>query len=53
MTLEEQFEKIAEDAISKAEGVKCSIGDFREGLKTMVGAMRSRLDMEPPSRDDE
>ena len=45
MDLEEVFTQIAEDAIVKAENVKCSVEDFLEGLKQIEQAIRDRREM--------
>ncbi len=42
MTLDEKFAKIAQDAISEAEQVKCSGLDFRDGLRTMIEELTDR-----------
>ena len=44
-TLDEQFEAIAEEAIIKAEGVKCSMDRFVEGLRDIEIAIRERRAM--------
>ena len=42
--MSDDFERIAQEAIQEAEQVKCSLSDFRDGLKTMVEALRLRLE---------
>lgn len=43
--LEEVWEKIAEETLSKAEVVDCSLADFAEGLKDIELAVRHRREM--------
>jgi len=43
---EEVFQKIIDEAILEAELVECDIEEFREGLKTMLIALKDRVDME-------
>ncbi len=42
-SLEETFERLAEEAIEKASGVECSLSEFRDGLKTMIEALQMRV----------
>lgn len=42
--LEAQFEKLANDAVEKAEAVSCSLSDFAAGLDAMIGVLRQRLE---------
>lgn len=39
---EEQFEKIASEAITQAEQIDCSLDDFCDGLKAMIDVLRER-----------
>ena len=39
------FEAIAEEAVVAAEAVKCSQGDFKRGLDTIVKLVRDRYDL--------
>jgi hypothetical protein len=41
--MEERFESIAAEAVAEAEGVDCELVEFRDGLKTMIGVLRERL----------
>jgi hypothetical protein len=42
LTLEDKFMAIAEEAISKAEQVKCPFDDFVAGLLDIEGVIRER-----------
>ncbi len=42
---QELFQRIAVDAVSAAEKVKCSGQDFVSGLKTIVNEVTNRLEM--------
>ena len=42
----EQFEKIIQEAISKAERVDCPMEVFVEGLKNMGFSLQDRIDSE-------
>lgn len=42
--LEDTFAEIAEDAIARAEAVDCSLVEYRDGLKTMLAAIRLRYE---------
>ena len=42
--LEETFEALAQEAIGKAEEVDCPLAQYRDGLKVMLEALRSRLE---------
>jgi hypothetical protein len=46
LSLEEEFEEIIQEAISKAEQVDCSMEDFEEGLKGMEMSIRTRIECE-------
>lgn len=52
--MNDDFDKIAEDAIRAAEQVKCSLSEFAEGLDTIRIAVTERRDMarEEAGRDD-
>ena len=41
-----EFEKIIEEAIAKAEKVDCDIEEFRKGLNDMVNLLIARCDFE-------
>lgn len=47
----EEFEKIAQDAILKAERVECSIEEFCEGLESMIQELQSRLEISREEAD--
>ena len=40
MTLEEQFEKIAQEASSKVASVDCSVAEYQDGLGLIIEYMR-------------
>jgi hypothetical protein len=40
MSLEEQFEKIAQEASSKAASVDCSVAEYQDGLGLIIEYMR-------------
>ena len=42
--LDEQFDKIQQDAIRIAERVRCSLPEFLEGLKSMRAALNDRIE---------
>ena len=42
---EDVFEKMAEDLIADAEGVDCPLSEFRDGLRTILDAVRERLSL--------
>jgi hypothetical protein len=42
--LEEQFTKIAENTISEAEKVKCSLRAFADGLRSIAQDVKSRIE---------
>lgn len=43
--LEKEFDKIVAEAISKAEKVKCSMGQFADGLKSMMADLMERWEI--------
>lgn len=45
MNLEEEWERIAQEAISEAEKVECPIEDFLEGLKDIATTILDRRSM--------
>jgi len=51
--VEEKFRKIAEEAMEKAERVKCSLGVFATGLSEMVDMFKDRLEMVEDELGDE
>lgn len=42
--MEEEFERIAQDAINEAQEVKCDFAEFVEGLKVMVQTIQDRYE---------
>jgi hypothetical protein len=42
--MDEEFEKIAQDAIEKAEAVNCEGEDFVAGLEVMLSLIQDRLE---------
>ena len=44
--MENEFEKIIQEAISKAEQVDCDIEEFKQGLKDMWHALQTRIECE-------
>jgi hypothetical protein len=49
--IEQEFEKIAEEAISKAEHVDCSFARFIDGLKDIETTIRDRREMAQHEQD--
>ena len=43
--LEKEWEKIAQDAITESEKVKCSMEEFLDGLKDIAGTIMDRRSM--------
>jgi hypothetical protein len=43
--IESQFAKIARDALTAAEGIRCPKDDFIEGLERIVDELREALQM--------
>lgn len=45
MTPAEQFEKLAEELVSRAEAVRCDFSDFVDGLEEIASALKVRIEM--------
>jgi len=41
-SMEDKFVKIAEEAIATADGVECSLTEYRDGLKAMMLTIQDR-----------
>lgn len=44
LTVDEEFQEIADAAIESAENVQCSLKEFVAGLETIFDALRNRLE---------
>jgi hypothetical protein len=50
MSLDEQFEKIAQEASEKAASVTCSIGEYQDGLGLIIETLQ--IDIQASKESD-